>query len=271
MAQGALVTSLVCLIGVLAVALPKGQSAKTSKAETSAAGTPLSPAAPSNWQLDQGVPLRKYPLFVNPPQKLAWPIPGEATSLDHSADEAKVSISSTPMTLAELGTTKVVTFELAADLYRSAPTGSTGLFWGYRTTPEEESYAQCYAIYYKTYRRRLGDASVNVIVVSRLTLHRYDNGRVAVVEQQDLTSEPVDPLTDQGGLLVVRTSASGLSDARWNGKALTEMCDRLAREESFSQPNRASYRPQGAFGLLNESGSSLYRNATFTLRTGTAP
>jgi hypothetical protein len=269
--QGALLSSLVGLIGLLAVALPKGPSKGTGQAETSAADTTSSPPPPANWQLDQTVALRKYPLFVNAPRRLVWPIPGEATSLDHSTDEAKVSISSTPMTLAELGTTNIATFELAVDLFRNAPTGSLGLFWGYHTTPEEESYARCYAAYFKTYRRRLGDASENLIVVSRLMIHRYDNGEMAVVEQHELASESVDPLTEQGGLLIVRTSASGLNDVRWNGKSLKQMCDRLAREERFSQPGLPRYRPQGAFGLLNESGSSLYRNATFTLRNGAAP
>lgn len=260
----AVTMGVISFVALLAVVLPNVRRPTATRANTGVASVPSSPAS---W-MDQVVELRKYPLLLQPPRKLAWPIPGESATADHSEKEARVNVTSKQMTLLELGDTRGADFEVGVDLFRNARTGLSGLFWGYQKDPQSPTRSECYAVVSRSNRHRLGDEIDHLIVVSRLTFHELDNGEVTLVELEDLAAEPVDPLLEDGGHLNIRISAAGLVAAKWNGQVLSDIRKQLAAANSFSQPGIAPYHPSGPFGLLNQDGNTLYRNATFTLLNG---
>ncbi len=266
-----IVTGVVGVVSLLAVALPGSIRVENGPAEKSK--SPIVPVLPAraDWTMAQAVPFRQYPLFARPSRKLAWPIPGESASVDHSLEEAKLNITSEQMTLIELGDAVASDFKLEVDIYKNARIGSSGLFWGYRADPENDREWHCYAIFYKTFLPRHGDVAINLIVVSDLTWMRLNNGEVGLVSQRDIASEAVPPLAAQGGHLSVRIGPMGLRDAQWNGQALNAIRKLWNEDQDQMRGIKPPHRPDGPLGVLNQLGSTLYRNANFTVLKGNVP
>lgn len=265
--QWGMATGLICAASLFALALPAGKRIEEGQVERAKAGLLPLAGVYADWSMNEAIPHRQYPLLLRTPRKLAWPVPGESSSVDHSPDEAKLSITSNQLTLIELGETQTTEFKLDVDLYKNALVGKSGFFWGYHVDPENEDRSNCLAIYLNCFPGRKS-APTYAIAVSHFTFQRASSGEVGLVARQDLVSELVNSPSKSANRLVVRIGPTQLKEVEWNGHALKELAAKLTATWSSPQPPIAAYRSHGSFGLLNEFGSTLARNANFTAIKG---
>lgn len=261
--RGVIAAGLLSGVSLLAFNVISGRRSENEKRAVVA-----SEPGPNDWNMDESKPHRRYQLLLRAPQKLAWPVSDVATSFDHEPGEAKLSISSRSLTLIELGETQAADFRLETEIYKSALTGKSGIFWGYQTDPDNKDRSSCYAVSLQCFADKKNQTTIS-IVFSCLTFQRLPNGEIQLTVRQDLASDKITALKEQGDQLVVQVRSSGLHDIQWNGQTLKAAKEQFASALSAAQPPITPYRSAGRFGLLNEFGSTLTRNASFTLLQGT--
>lgn len=260
-------TGLICTASLFALALPAGKRIENDENPIRAKMVDFG-GWKNDWCMDAAKLHRQYPLLEREPRKLAWPFSDESVNCDYFPEEAKLNITSNDMTLVELGETQATDFKLEVDIQKSVGIGSSGLFWGYHADPDNKKRSYCYAFFLKSFNSKHGKATTNLIVISHLTFLQSENGNVHLVQQQDLVSDSVNQPRNQGNHLALRIGLSGVRDVQWNGQTLKGVMERLAVAWESPPPPPAPYRTQGRFGLLNQLGSTLNRNATFTLLQG---
>ncbi len=247
-------------VSLLAFAL---QPAKKGEEERLAAIAPARTELRA-WSFDDQAPFRQFPLLTRSPRRLAWPIPGRAASLDHDADEAKLSINSKSLTLVELGQTQATEFRLDAELFKSANAGSSGLFWGYQSDSTHPKRSSCFAVFLKCFAGVKSQPSFHV-VASYLEFIEAPSGEISMCTQVDIVSDPVEPPQARGDQLECSVNRFGFGEVMWNRQSLTRILNAASKWASEDKAESRKWRTAGHYGVMNMMGSTLVRNAHFTL------
>lgn len=222
------------------------------------------------WNLDTQPMYREIPLFNRPPKTLVWPSNSASSTLDFSAHEARLSVTSTQTTLVELGETNAAEIRLDFNLFKPARNGFSGFFWGYQQEPPVPNPGgpktfTCYGAVFKCFRGPNRRPSYGV-AVHYYKFQEMKNGELAESECQYIVQVPVDAPQYSGDRLEVHLAKNGIVGVRWNGNPLSEIQRRFAPNGQAAPV--PPFRISGKFGVLNTLGTSLIRNAHFTLLKG---
>ncbi|MEK6258123.1 MAG: serine/threonine-protein kinase [Planctomycetota bacterium] len=262
MGRGVIATALLGGLSLLAVALPAHWRAEHDRNVLLAPEPGL-----SNWNMDGVAPNRQYPLLVRTPRKLAWPLRGKTASLDHNPKEAKLNIASTSMTLVELGETEAPEFRLDVEIFKNARVGLSGLFWGFVPDLKKRNHFLANAVYLTCSTNDEGWPAYHVSA-SQFEFVQVASGEINLVTRVELMAELVRPPRSAGDRLEVVVSRFGLRDVLWQGQPLMKIKERVNEMINQQEPLLAPWRSDGRFGVLNQDGSTLARNAHFTLLQG---
>lgn len=259
--------SLSLLAGLLLLALvPLGvfaAMALTPKAPVRDAIPELAP----DW-LDKQTAGLQIPLLNRPAKKLYWPDKdGVLFSLHSRPAEERLEVNTSSQTLVELGRTHAERFRLDAVFFKSSKSGRSGLFWGYQAEPDKPHVYNFHAIYLNQSHGIRGPFSQSV----RLTRLHFDlSPGHKRFSEMFTTGEPVESRGDSGDRLEL-TVSNGSVSIFWNGTELKGLVKSFhEQEQTYDQARRphdprvSTIRTSGQFGILNQAGSTLVRNAHFT-------
>jgi hypothetical protein len=262
--RGVITAGLLGGLSLLAIVLPGRRWAEN------APGALMAPESGfDKWNMGDAVPYRQYPLLLRAPRKLAWPVRSEGDSLDHDPKEAKLNITSTSMTLAELGEIKASEFRLDVEIFKNAEAGSSGLFWGFAPdpNPKKKNHFVINAVFLSCFTGSSDGPSYKVIA-SQLRFVQAASGSLELLASYDLHAEPVAAPRPGGDRLEVVVFPHGLRSVLWNGHPLAKISERVNGIIRQQEPLPLPWQTDGRFGVLNQLGSTLARNAHFTLLQG---
>lgn len=221
-----------------------------------------------DWFDKQPVGLQ-IPLLNRTAKKLYWPDKDDALfSLHSQLAEERLEVNTSSQTLVELGRTRAEKFRLDAEFFKTSKSGRSGLFWGYQAEPDKPNVYNFHAIYLHQSHGIRGQISQSV----RLTRLHFDLGPGHKrFSEMFTTGEPVESRGDLGDRLEL-TVSNGSVSIFWNGTELKGLVKSFREQErTYDQARRpndpriSSIRTSGQFGVLNQAGSTLVRNAHFTL------
>jgi hypothetical protein len=173
---------------------------------------------------------------------------------DHEVQEARID---TPdVGLLSLGQTSATHYRLQVTIYKSAWIGNAGVFWGYQEPLDEGGYAQCSVLWVASHPGRKG---MKVMI-------RHDHftfkpapavGRPLIDRSAKAAAQiEVPELRDNELEIEIRNGY--LVGAKWRGQPLEDL-------EASLQDLSSDALLSGQFGIIDEQGSAVFRDARFLL------
>ena len=207
--------------------------------------------------LDQdAVPLRWYDMFERKEQpRRLWPSGWKTARVHFDPVRQDVEVNEPDIAFLELATTAAEDFAIQVTISKTAPSGSSGLYWGMHAIPSEPGVSQCHLLWVKT--RTKGGRVHSELIHELMEFHSSQNGgRPSTNSLAQNNTDVIFPIPNEGELeiSVIRGSLRAI---RWRGDEYGEVVD-------LEIPQAATH--SGGFGIVAMHGTTLFRDARFQLQ-----
>lgn len=215
------------------------------------------PVLLSNWDIDRWLPKgRWHALLEQEPRELVWSDAWDAANWNYDTEVQESRIDTPDIGLLSLGQTSAAHYRLQVTIYKSAWIGNAGLFWGYQEPFDEGGQTQCGVLWVSSHPGRKG---IEVVV-------RHDHfvlkpapavGR-PLVDRSAKAAAQVEVPELRDNELEIEIRNGYLVGVKWRGQKLEDL-DASLRDLPLEA------LPSGQFGIIDERGSGVFRDARILL------
>jgi tRNA A-37 threonylcarbamoyl transferase component Bud32 len=207
------------------------------------------------------VPFRWYPLLAREPTALFLP-DLQDERLVYDRDLAEVVMQSPSFSHLILGETTSASYRIQVDMTKIAPQGESGILFGLQPSVSDSGNASWNGQVIRLISGRGDDYEVRRELVDLVAIPQ---GGTYAVHKYELKSVKVPHTRIRGETLEITIDPGRVSEVRWGGRLLPELCDPL-NDGTVAIPEC-----RGKFGLVNSYGSVTFRNARYMSLKGERP
>lgn len=199
--------------------------------------------AGANQDLSDLAPDVSEALFTKEIKPIFLP-PGEANALWNQESDAYLWVASTGASLFETGETAAQNYRLSSTLWKRAPTGEAGIYFGYTTDEEGVETCQCVVLNRVSPKHDYFDIHRKWVRINRVA----DKREVAVHAMCQHERVELDPTNDIS--LEVRI---------WHGEVAEIRCNNILVKGLSAAKVTPRVSGVGGFGLFHFGGDTLFR------------